>query len=53
MPPRSSPLANFGSQRRFCASVPWRCTQAAMIRCELKMPTGAIQTEDIVITIFA
>ena len=53
MPPRSSPEANFGSQRCFCSGVPLRCTQAAMIRCELKMPTGAIHTDDMAITMRA
>ena len=38
------------SHCRFCASVPCRCTQAAMMRWELKIPTGAIQTEAMLIT---
>ena len=53
IPPRISPLANFGNHRRFCSSVPCRWTQAAMIRCELKMPTGAIQIDAMLITMRA
>src|SRR3546814_2264226 len=45
-PPRISPVANFGSHSRFCASVPKRVTAADMMRCELKMPDSDIQTAD-------
>ena len=51
--PRISPLAIFGRYLRFCASVPLRSIAEAMIRCELKMPDGAIQTEATLITICA
>jgi len=43
-PPRSSPLAKRGRKCWRCASVPLRCTQAAMMRCELMMPDTDIQT---------
>jgi len=52
-PPRISPLANFGSQCRFCGSLPNFSTASASIRCELKMPVIAIQTAEIFITIWA
>lgn len=42
-----------GRYLRFCSSVPQRSIAAAMIRCELKMPVGAIHTDDTLITILA
>ena len=51
--PRSSPVAIFGRYFRFCASVPLRSIAEAAIRCELKMPEGAIHTEATLMTICA
>ena len=45
-PPRSSPAAKRGRKERFWASVPKRCTAAAIIRCELNTPESDIQTSD-------
>jgi hypothetical protein len=53
IPPRHSPLANFGRKVRFCSSVPLRSTQRAMIKCELNMPVGAIHAAETIETIRA
>ena len=52
-PPRISPVAKRGRYWRFCSSVPLRCTHAAMIRCELKMPESDIHTSETRCTILA
>ena len=44
-PPRTSPVANLGSQWRFCGSVPNFSMASASIRWELKMPVIAIHTD--------
>ena len=51
--PRISPLAIIGRYLRFCASVPLRSIAEAAIRCELKIPEGAIQTDATLMTICA
>ena len=51
--PRNSPLAILGNHWRFCSSVPARSMAEAMIKCELKMPQGAIQIDDTLTTICA
>ena len=42
-----------GRYLRFCASVPFRSIAEATIRCELKIPEGAIQTDATLMTICA
>ena len=41
--PRSSPVARRGSQRCFCASVPWCTMRCAAIVCVFTMPDSDIQ----------
>ena len=50
-PPRSSPVANLGSQWSFCAWVPNFCTISAIIRWLLKKPVRLIHSSEMRATI--